>query len=180
MACDNGVPGVQAGARPGSRRCGVDVERSEAAWEAKNRSGAAEDCWHRGWRRLSSARPSSSSRRTKGMGHRELEEDKAHGLGSGRIRSRTAGMGSTRRRRAAFGGVARGGAPRARVAGSRCQGKAGWEKTGGTRVVWLVARRVSSQRTGCRPRRSPAHGRRHGEKKNRGGRELEMVVMAVL
>jgi hypothetical protein len=56
----------------------------------------------------------------RGMGRRELEEDKAHGLGSGRIRSRMAGMGSTGRRRAAFGGVERGGAPRARVAGSRC------------------------------------------------------------
>jgi len=37
------------------------------------------------------------------------------------------------------GGVSRGGAPGARVAGSRCQGKAGWEKTGGAMVVWLVA-----------------------------------------
>ena len=102
------------------------------------------------------------------MGHRELEEDKAHGLGSGRIRSRTAGMGSTGRRRAAFGGVARGGAPRPRVAGSRCQGKAGWEKTGGAGVVWLVAWCVAGQRTGRRPRRSPAHGRRHGEKTEKG------------
>ena len=66
MACDGGVPGTRAGARPGSRRCGADVERSEAAWDAKNRSGAAEDGQRRGWRWLSSARPSSSSRRTKG------------------------------------------------------------------------------------------------------------------
>ena len=89
----------------------------------------------------------------RGMGRRELEEDKAHRLGSGRIRSRTASMGSTRRWRAAFGGVVRGGAPRERVAGSRCQGKAGWEKTGGAGVVWLVVRRVAGQRTGRRPRR---------------------------
>ena len=39
MACDGGVPGARAGARPGSRRCGADAERSEAAWDAKNRSG---------------------------------------------------------------------------------------------------------------------------------------------
>ena len=56
----------------------------------------------------------------RGTVHRELEDDRAHGLGSGRIRSRTAGMGSTGRRRAAFGGVAYGEAPRARVTSSRC------------------------------------------------------------
>ena len=83
-------------------------------------------------------------------------------------------MGSTRRWRAAFGGVVRGGAPRERVAGSRCQGKEGWEKTGGAGVVFLVARRVAGQRMGHHPRRSLAHGRHHGEK-NRGGREMEMV-----
>jgi len=88
-------------------------------------------------------------------------------------------MGSTGRRRAAFGGVAYGEAPRARVTSSRCQGKEGWEKTGGAGVVFLVARRVAGQRMGHHPRRSLAHGRHHGEK-NRGGREMEMVVMAVL
>ena len=79
----------------------------------------------------------------------------------------------------ACGGVSRRGVPGARVACLRCHGKAGWEKTGGARVVWLVARRVAGQRMGHHPRRSLAHGRHHGEK-NRGGREMEMVVTAVL
>ena len=35
----------------------------------------------------------------RGMGRRELEEDKAHGLCLGRIRLRTAGTGGTGRRR---------------------------------------------------------------------------------
>jgi hypothetical protein len=42
MAC-GGASGARAGARPGSRGSGVGAGRGEAAWNAKNRSGAAED-----------------------------------------------------------------------------------------------------------------------------------------
>ena len=94
----------------------------------------------------------------RGTGRREFEEDKVEDGRHGQHRA------TARRWQAAFAGMARGGAPRARVAGSRCQGKAGWEKTGGARVVWLVAQRVAGQRTGHGPQCSLAHGRRHGEK----------------
>jgi hypothetical protein len=42
MAC-GGASGVRAGARPGSRRSGAGAVRDEVAWNAKNRSGMAED-----------------------------------------------------------------------------------------------------------------------------------------
>jgi hypothetical protein len=42
MAC-GGATGTRVGARIGSKRSGADAKRGEAAWNAKNRSGTAED-----------------------------------------------------------------------------------------------------------------------------------------
>jgi hypothetical protein len=42
MAC-GGATGARAGARLGSRRSGAGAGRGEAAWNAKNCSGAVED-----------------------------------------------------------------------------------------------------------------------------------------
>ena len=72
MACDGGIPGARAGARPGSRRCGADAERSEAAWDAKNRSGAT-SYGQRGERR----HPCSSSARCE---RKEEEKDGARSI----------------------------------------------------------------------------------------------------
>ena len=77
----------------------------------------------------------------------------------------------------ACGGVSREGAP-GRVVGSRCQGKAGWEKTGGTE--WFGSWRDAWP---ARGRGAVPDVRRRTDAvtaKNRGGREMEMVVMAVL
>ena len=118
----------------------------------------------------------------RGTGHRELEEDKAHGLGSGRIRSRTTGMGSTGRRRddgerrlAAWHAEGR----RGRVSLARgARGKRVGRKLG--------AREWFGSWCGAWPARGRGavpDARRRTDAvtaKNRGGREMEMVVMVVL
>jgi hypothetical protein len=73
-------------------------------------------------------------------------------IGYGRLNG---GKAMAWRRRAAFGGVARGGA---RDTGTRCQGGAGWSKTGGAEAVLAGARRVG------RPGVDAGGERRHGEK----------------
>ena len=64
-----------------------------------------------------------------------------------------------------FDGVSRGGAPGARVAGARCQGGAGWRKTGVWKAVLAEARHVAGQW----PRRRRDGDERREQREEDGG-----------